>query len=870
MNKLFRKTAAIIVGAVIAVSSIGTKPFLILNQAYAAEADPAPAKTGKPEVLGYTVMSIPDPDAESPAEPKPLSTISPNKPFKLTINVMDRLLKGEDVPDGEGIIFTKSMGRFKCENHSVSVSSASGGPLNYSIEMDCTWLGGSSAFDFMIGYRDIEGDFFDMSFSVAECQEAAPDPGPSAAEPIFRISASNISEIKAGQSGSFTLDLKNLGSVDAERILVEVTAPDDVVLANGYESDDISYVSAGDSTSISVRYEALSKITSTKQSFGISLRYYYDSGNGETIGTASATVSIPSVISNDGSSSAEPIFKITPKNISEIKSGESDYFDIDLKNLGNLEAKRILIETAASDDVILTNGSGSQDLSSIAPNATSTIRISYTALGKINSAKQTFGITLHYYYDGAGGEAIGTASSSVNVPSGMADLAEVTAPALKVTGQTLAVPVTAGTEYEYTLTVRNFSDTPAEDVYLFLDASDSLYFVGGTETASVGSVGAKGSASVKVRFRTVDSIAAVKQGITAHISCSYKDGGVKKTAESDSSITIIASETNGGSGGGNSAAPNIIIRSYDIGAEQIAAGNAFDLKLDLFNTSSTKGVENVIMTINAGGSVNIFGGTNTFYYPSIGADGGVSETIPLKALATAETGTSSISVSLKYDYLDKDSRSTANMEQTIFIPVYQPDRMTFEVQVPTYPGQIGQDMYITTTYLNKGRSDISNVKAEIVGDVGALSTSKVIGTVQPGGNGSFDFIVNPFMPGACEFSIMVTYEDATLTEVTKEFPVSFEVEDYYDPGFIDPGFEDPGFEDPGMEDGNNFPWAIVWIAAGVVVAGGIVTIIIVVKHKKKKKSALTEADIDWEDEFEDKKTESSNNNNNNDNNTTTV
>ncbi len=869
MNKLFKKAAAFIAGAVIAVSSIGTTPVSTTYKAYAEASEPA----AKPEVLGYTVMSIPDPDAETPEESKPLSSITANKPFELTINVMDRLLKGSDADDSD-IIFTKSMGSFKCEAADIQKVCADSDPLKYTITLKCTWLGGSNSFAFMIGYSDISGDFTDLSFAITECRETtvSPDPAPDtgAAEPIFKINASGISDIKAGERGMFTLELKNLGSVNAHRILIEVTAPDDVVLTNGSESRDISSIWAGDSTSIVIRYEALGKITSTKQSFGISIRYYYDTGTGETIGSASATVNIPAVISNDGSTSAEPIFKITPSNISEIKSGESGYFNVELKNLGNLEAKRILVETTASDDVILTDGSSSQDISSISANGTATVKISYKALGKINSAKQSFGISLHYYYDGTSGETIGTATSTVNVPASTADLAEVSAPTIKITGQTLALPITAGSEYEYTLTVRNFSDTPAEDVYLFLDASDSLYFVDGTETAEVGSIAAKGSASVRVKFRTVNSIAAVKQGITAHISYAYIDGGVKKNAESDSSVTIIASESGGGSGGSNVAVPNIIIKSYDIGAEQIPAGDPFNLALKLFNTSSLTGVENVIMTVNAGGSVNIFGGTNTFYYPALNADGEISETIPLKALATAETGTSSISVSLKYDYVEGGSRSTANLEQTIFIPVYQPDKMTFEVNVPTYPGTVGQDMYITTTYLNKGRSEISNVKAEIVGDVGALSTSKVIGTVQPGGNGSFDFIVNPYMPGTCEFTIKVTYEDATLTEVTKEFPVSFEVEDMFDPGFIDPGTFEPGIDEPGIEGGGNFPWVIVWICIGVIVVGGITATILIVKHKKKKKSALTEADIDWEDEFDDKKPETNNTNNNNDNNTTTV
>ena len=858
MNKLFKKAAAFIAGAVIVMSSVNTMPVLTETQVYAAPS----ASAGAPKVQGHSVTS----------EGNALTNIYANTEFALEIRIKDEQKTTGSV-DKNDIIFTKPSSGFNCENASVEITSANGAALEYTVSVGkCTWLGGSNKFNFKVGYTG--NDPTDLSLTVTQCSANTVDPdqpSSSYAEPIFMFTAQSTTTIEAGETGLFTLEIKNLGLLDVKRVLIEVTAPDDIVLTNNSGTRDISAIWGGGSTSIVIRYKALDRITSTKQSFGISMRYYYDTGSGETIGSANSTVNLAAKISNDGSTSAEPIFKITPSNIAEIKSGESGYFNVELKNLGNLEAKRVLVETTASDDIILTDGSGSQDISSISAGDTATVKISYKALGKVSSAKQAFGISLRYYYDGASGEAIGTATATVNVPADTADLAEVSAPTIKITGQTLALPITAGSEYEYTLTVRNFSDTPAEDVYLFLDASDSLYFIDGTETAEVGSIAAKGSASVRVKFRTVDSMAAVKQGITAHISFAYIDGGVKKTAESDSSVTIIASETNGGSGDGNIAVPNIIIKSYDIGAEQIPAGDPFDLALKLFNTSSLTGVENVIMTINAGGSVNIFGGTNTFYYPTLDADGEISETIPLKALATAETGTSSISVSLKYDYTEGGSRATANLEQTIFIPVYQPDKMTFEVQVPTWSAQVGQDMYITTTYLNKGRSEIANVKAEIVGDVGALSTSKVIGTVQPGGNGSFDFIVNPYMPGTCEFTIKVTYEDATLTEITKEFPVSFEVEDMFDPGIIDPGTFEPGIDDPSMNEGGNFPWAIVWICAGVIVVGGVVAIILIVKHKKKKKSALTEADIDWEDEFEDKKPETNNtNNNNNDNNTTTV
>jgi len=688
------------------------------------------------------------------------------------------------------------------------------------------------------------------------------------AEPIFKVTAKDAEEIQPGQEGSFSLSIKNLGLTDAYGMLVEISSSDDIIIVDGTDSQDIEYIWGGGKESLDVKFKALNKISSAKQTFNVTLRYYYDNGNGEVVGSATAAVNIPAKSSSNVPGSAEPLFKITPTEVTDIKSGESGFFTLTLKNLGSVEATKVLVETSASEDTLLTDGSDSQDIPLILPNSGALVKIKYKALSKIRSSKQTFNISVKYYYNNGSGETIGNATYSANIPS-IVTASDVPAPMLKLSGQTLNVPIKPDAEYEYTLTLRNFSDIPAEDITMFLEASDALYFVDGTETASIEHIDAKGSAEVKIKFRTIDHISAVKQGITAHINFTYNDGESDKTAETDSSVTVIASETDGS--GGSIAIPNIIIKSYDIGSEQIAAGDAFDLKLDLFNTSTVLGVENVVMTINAGNGINIHGGGNTFFYSAIGAGSGISETVPLKAPATAETGTSSVSVSMKYDYINSGTRETATFEQTIFIPVYQPDKMTFDISVPTYAVQAGMETYITTTYMNKGRSDISNVKAEIVGDVDALSTSKVIGTVQPGGNGSFDFIVTPFMGGLCEFVIKITYEDATLTEVTKEFPVSFNVEEMMFPD--EPIFpDDPGMIDPAEEKGG-FPWALLWIGIGVLVVGGVVAIIIVVNVKKKKKNAVSATDFDWDDEFEDPKpSQSSNNDSNNDsnNNSTTV
>ena len=120
------------------------------------------------------------------------------------------------------------------------------------------------------------------------------------------------------------------------------------------------------------------------------------------------------------------------------------------------------------------------------------------------------------------------------------------------------------------------------------------------------------------------------------------------------------------------------------------------------------------MTVNASGDLSIYGGSNSFYYPTLAAAGSASESVQLRALPTATTGTSSVTVSFKYDYVTGETRNTMNSEQSIYVPLYQPDKMTFSVSKPTYDVYTGNEVYLTLSYMNKGRSDAANVKVELV------------------------------------------------------------------------------------------------------------------------------------------------------------
>lgn len=970
MNKLFKTAAALIISAAMLMPQTSALSFAETQQEAASEQEPdtttqdSPEEnagketedsSSKPVVVGYTLTD---------KNGKTITSLTANKEFNIKINIKDIGLKTSQINGSADIDFIKSVDSFRGTLKSVTITTEGDSLLEYTVEMQgCKWIGGSTDFGFMIGYLSKGSEYAEMSLTVRECYENTGSSTPSynVAEPAFKISAAEpAAAIKAGDEGYLELTLKNLGSVEAERILVEVSSSDDILIVDGSGSQDINYLSAGGSKTLKIQYKALEKITASKQSFNVSLRYYYESDSGEAVGSANSTVTVASEIStvdrvypvvlsefdlsetviepnteysgtvtikNIGSAdmkgifvnfassndfiftggtssyyiptieqgksynvpvkiktlsalntlrqdlsvglkysytmgseeydgSAESVFTMfadletayAPLPVasfsdmdSTIAAGHAYRYNLCIENKGGLDMDNVIINLSGSDGINIASSSDSAFIGKIPAGGSETVAVSFETAAEILSSKQSINVALSYFYTGNGQTQQVTSDISISI-----DAAVSGAPVIRMTGSGLGQAIVADSEYEYTLTFRNLGEIAVKDIYLAFDASDSLYFLDGTEYAYIGSIQAGETADVKVRFRTTESIAAAKQGITAHITYSYGVTNAEKTAETDASVTIIAAGASDTSGG--IAAPNIIIGSYDMGAEQIAAGDSFDLLLDIYNTSSQSSVENIIMTINAGGDINIYGGGNTYYYPTLDAASQITEDIQLKALATAATGTSSVSVSFKYDYLDGGNRVTASSEQTIFIPVYQPDKMTFDVNIPTYSVYAGNEIYITTTYMNKGRSDISNVKAELVGDISALSTSKVIGTVAPGGNGSFDFIVTPYTGGDCEFTIKITYEDATLAEVVREIPVSFYVEEMvWDNIGWDEGYDEWTNE---AEGEGGFPWIVLWIGIGVVVVGGVVAIILIVRHKKKKGRKLTENDIDWEDDLD--------------------
>lgn len=79
---------------------------------------------------------------------------------------------------------------------------------------------------------------------------------------------------------------------------------------------------------------------------------------------------------------------------------------------------------------------------------------------------------------------------------------------------------------------------------------------------------------------------------------------------------------------------------------------------------------------------------------------------------------------------------------------------------------------LTLNYVNRGKTEVSNVEAAVEGDgVDATARTQYVGNIAAGSSGSIGFALTPNRSGPVKVTLKVSYEDPNLQPQTLEFPV---------------------------------------------------------------------------------------------------
>ena len=419
----------------------------------------------------------------------------------------------------------------------------------------------------------------------------------------------------------------------------------------------------------------------------------------------------------------------------------------------------------------------------------------------------------------------------------------IPAPKAIISRNELADSIKPNQEITVTVFVKNTGSTTMQSPVIQFTPSDSLMLPGSSSMTQLNNIAPGKTESVNIKVRAMDTISGANQYIDAALSFDFHNRVSLTSGTAEGKIIIPAKVKKTEEPDANtvdSPVPNIIITRFDYGGASVAAGSGFNLSFKFKNTNSKISVENLVATVEGSEGLTLNGSSNTFYFEKVGAGSQKTIRVPMKASRTITGSAQPVSVSFKYEYVDKGKRTPVTSEQKITVPVYQPDR--FEISKPTLPVVVyaGEETSLSMNYVNKSKGEISNVEAEIEGNIESVTPFQNIGNLEPGKSGTIVFAVTALEPGEAEFTIKVTYEDGNGDSKTREFPVVLNVEamDYPDPGMDEPM--------PETEEGGGVSWPLI---IGIIIAVAAVAFVII-KKKRKAAAAKKEAEMwdNWDDD----------------------
>ncbi len=285
--------------------------------------------------------------------------------------------------------------------------------------------------------------------------------------------------------------------------------------------------------------------------------------------------------------------------------------------------------------------------------------------------------------------------------------------------------------------------------------------------------------------------------------------------------------------------PKVLVKDFSFGGSSVEAGKEFTLELTLFTTSGNANLQDVMVGLNFGEvkGVSLASGSMNTYVGEMAPNSTQVISYRMMTDATIEAGAISINVNLT-------SKNGEAATSPISIPVTQPERFDITNMEAPETLMMGEEGYLSVTFVNKGKSPINNLSAEIQGEnLANPGQSQFLGNIAAGTENSVDFSVLAAAEGTITGKVILSYEDSRGEVKTLEKDFSCTVEPAPDMGdMMDPGMMDPTMTEdvqPGMP-----VWGWVLIVLGVA---AVVVIVVVVVKKKKKAAKLAQLEDEDED-----------------------
>lgn len=360
--------------------------------------------------------------------------------------------------------------------------------------------------------------------------------------------------------------------------------------------------------------------------------------------------------------------------------------------------------------------------------------------------------------------------------SASAEETAVSQPRVMVTDYKTDGELRAGGTAKVTITLTNLSKTvDVKNIKLtFSDSSGDIIPVGVT-SGYFEKLYARWDVEWEVEVKISDSAEDGNHPTT--ISCEYESEAGSGSSSDVINLNVIGKkEVETTTAPQDTSQPRLMVTKYSVENESIVPGESRKLSITIKNTSPSKSVNNIKLSLSDESGELKTDGMGTAFVKGISANGTYVWIVALTAVHTAKTGEHPLTLSMEYEDSDHTGYSASD---TIRVNIKQSVMLKYDsARLPSKSIQ-GETVTVGINLMNTGKSTIHNSMIDI--DVKGLESggTVLVGEIPQGESktGSVNLRVSTEILGKVEGTITIKYEDDFGEIYTEKVDVSTVIEE---------------------------------------------------------------------------------------------
>lgn len=659
----------------------------------------------------------------------------------------------------------------------------------------------------------------------------APAPTPPPQHPNLRLVQPQTIVLTPGEVQYIDIVVRNIGNAAAASSLVTATSDGPFSIEFLNNENILGNVSQNSNRTIRARLTADANAGAGFYSINLGFAFRAARAPGNETSTDTISVRIDAQ-----ARTPQLMLQNFAVNVQQIAPGGSFAVSARMVNLGEGNAYTVqaaIVEGLESDGILPSGSPNAPFMQTVEPGHASTISFPLRASDRItsgtfpivfeltgrNHAGESISERFTYFVTvvaPADGDARALVSISTSTPGGRA-------------GVNSRVPVYLNVTNTGTLTARNIriEATPA-DISAMVPQSTTVQIIPSLAPG----------ASQAVSFAFSPTADAESHYHMVGFEVTYDTGISDETDSFEQFVGINVYNPNRDDAQGSR--PRIMISNYSVYPMIVHAGREFDLFMTFQNTSSTRAVQNIKVTLQAmeyaegqGSVFTTVGASNTMFIDSLAPREEVDRQLRMFTVPNAMPRTFNIEVTFEYE--DEDFEEFTEVEQ-LGINVRQISRLEVgRLNIPPF-AMAFQPIFLDFDIINSGRVPLGNLRIEMEGPFDVNAMEIWVGNIGRGNQASFSGHFIPEMPGEHQGVLIVSGEDEVgdLVYVRHEFMLFVEEMMMWDEGGWDDMYRGELYGGMDSYGGGGFFGSIwMWLVGICVVVGLGAGATIFIIHKKR-------------------------------------